>query len=301
MIAPRRLACALAAALLLAGCASRPPQQPAEPSDPKLEQGWRLARFALQNAQYDQAVALYGRVLTQAYARDDAEAIGNVGYEYSLALLRAGQSEEAAAQAERTRWELDRRGATPFAELFLVEAVAHYETGRRALSGEAAQTAIDLARPDDRDTRARAHFILGMLAADIGDTVGLERALQALGDPTEDALKADRDELEGRRLMLAGDAAGAQRAFETAANLRRDLRDYSGMARGLAAAGTAAETAGRPTAAADLYYRAGLSATVQEDAPRAEVWLGKALALASEHGLSGIEADARARLLSLAQ
>ncbi len=289
------------AVLLLSACASQAPQEAAEPSDPKLESGWRLARFALQNGQYDQAVVLYERVLARAYARDDAEAIGNIGYEYALAQLRAGEPAAAAEQAARTRWELERRDADPFAELFLVEAVAQYEEGQAALAGEAAQTAIDLARGDDIDTRGRAHFILGMLAADAGDTARVGRALAALGAPAQDALMADRDELEGRRRLLAGDAAGAQRSFETAAALRRELRDYSGMARGLAAAAAAAEAARNPTAAADLYYRAGLSATVQEDAERAEVWLTKALRLAAENGLDGIEADARARLLSLAE
>ncbi|WP_340116891.1 hypothetical protein [Pelagibius sp. 7325] len=287
--------------LLLSACASQPPQQAAEPSDPQLESSWRLARFALQNGQHDQAVVLYEQALALAYARDDAEAIGNVGYEYALAQLRAGEPEAAAAQAARTRWELERRDADPFAELFLVEAVAHYEVGQSALAREAAQTAIDLARPDDVATRGRAYFVLGMLAADAGDTVYVERALVALGDPGQDALKADRDELEGRRLMLAGDAGTAQRVFEAAADRRRELRDYGGMTRGLAAAGEAAEVARNPTAAADLYYRAGLSATIQDDPARAEIWLTKALDLAAENGLSGIEADARARLLSLAE
>jgi len=287
--------------LTMSACASQAPVPQQDPNDPNMESGWRLARYALQQGQYEQAVGLYERVLSLAYARDDAEAIGNVGYEYALALLRAGRPTEAAAQGARTRWELDRRGAEPFAELFLVEAVAHYEVGARALAGEAAQTAVDLAAPQDVETRGRAYFVLGMLAADAGDTVYLERAIRELGAPAEDALVADRDELSGRRLMLLGDAHGARAAFEAAAGRRRELRDYTGMARGLAAAGAAAETAGYPAAAADLYYRAGLSATEQKDAGRAEAWLTKALALAAEHGLSGIEADARARLLSLAQ
>lgn len=287
--------------LLLAACASKPPQQVEEPSDPDLESGWRLARFALQSGQYDQAVALYERVLARAYARDDAEAIGNIGYEYALAQLRAGEPGAAAEQAARTRWELERRDADPFAELYLVEAVAHYEEGRAAEAGEAAETAIELARPEDVDTRGRANFILGMLAADAGDATGVAQALSAIGLPQRDALVADRHELEGRRLMLAGEAAGAQRAFESAAGLRRELRDYSGMVRGLAAAGAAAEAARDPAAAADLYYRAGLSATVQEDAARAEAWLTKAMHLAAENGLNSIEADARARLLTLAE
>lgn len=291
----------LAVLLGLAACASDPPAEPAEPSDPKMESGWRLARFALQNGQYRQAAILYERTLSLAYARDDAEAIGNIGYEHALALLRGGEAEAAADAAARTRWELQRRGVSPFAELFLVEGVAHYEAGRPGPAREAALTAVDLAAPEDTDTRGRAHFILGMLAADIGDGVGLDRAIAALGRPGREALQADRGELEGRRLMLDGEAAAAQDAFEAAAALRRELRDYAGMARGLAAAAEAAEIRSAPVAAADLYYRAGLSATEQEDTPRAQRWLTKAADLAAENGLSGIEADARAHLSSLAE
>jgi hypothetical protein len=83
--------------------------------------------------------------------------------------------------------------------------------------------------------------------------------------------------------------------------LRRDRRDYTGMARALAAAGAAARTAGDAAVAADLYYRAGSSAAVQDDVANAEAWLNEALQLAERNGLDGIAADARDRLQSLAR
>jgi tetratricopeptide (TPR) repeat protein len=299
----RTLAHALvfAAALAFTACGggSPPPEPAATPGDPGLESSWRLARFALQNGQYRQAVPLYERALSRAYARDDSAAIGDIGYEYALALLRNGQPDAAAEQARQTRAELARREAPAFAELYLVEAVALYETGSSSGAAGAAREAIALARSDDTLTRGRANFILGMIAADAGDAAGVEAAMTAIGEPANDALRADRSELTGRRSVIAGAPDAAIPAFEQAATLRRDMRDYNGMARALAAAANAAEAAGNPEAAADLYYRAGTSAAEQRDSAGARRWLDRALALATQHDLDTVAADARARLASL--
>lgn len=289
----------LAVLFALAGCGGTAPPPP-EPADPGLESSWRLARFALRNGESGQAVQLYERVLARAYARDDATVIGDVGYEYALALLRDGKPAAAAAQAVQVRDELVRRDAPPFAELYLVEAVARYQNGDAAAARTSAEEAIGRARPDDEATRGRAWFILGMIAADAADRVGIDNAIGAIGSPVSDALVADAAELRGRRALLRDAPGEAMGAFETSATLRRDLRDYSGMARALAAAGGAAEAAGAATRAADFYYRAGRSADIEKDRANAQRWLAKALALAETHGLDTVAADARSRLDSLA-
>ena len=97
--------------------------------------GWRLARYAFEERQYDQAAQMYARVLERAYARDDLGAIGDVGYELAVVRLRQLDPRAAAAQARGTRDELRRRGNEPFAELYLVEAVALYELGEEAAPG----------------------------------------------------------------------------------------------------------------------------------------------------------------------
>ena len=292
----------LTMALFLSACGGGNQPKPAAPAastDPSLESARQLARFALKNAQHDQAVTLYARVLGRAYARDDAVAIGDIGYEYSLALLQIGNAEEAVKQARKIREELRRRDVTPFAELFLVESVAHYAIKQNGQALAMAEQSIRFAQPNDQATRGRANFILGMVAADGEDPVSLERAITAMGAPRDSALKADVAELSGRRLMLLKDAKKAIAEFERAAELRRGLREYSGMARSLAAAGAAANTTGNFALAADLYYRAGRSAAVQKDTKSAKDWLNQAQSLAVRHGLIEIELATRERLRAI--
>jgi hypothetical protein len=299
MTACSRLARAAAlCALLLTACTGSDPREP-PPSDPSLAGEWRLARYALQEGQTRQAVVLYERVLGRAYARDDAGAIGDVGYESALALLRDGEPRQAAERARQIRLELERRGADVFAELFLVEAVARYEAGEAEPARVAAQAAIARARRDDLATRARANFILGLLAADAGDAAGAARALRDMGEPAQDPLRADAQELRGRWLMLQGRAETARPAFVEAAKIRRDLRDYVGMATAMAAGAEAAEASGDDAGAADLYYRAGRSAAARGDDEKARTWLTRALDLAVENDLATIEADCRDQLRAL--
>jgi tetratricopeptide (TPR) repeat protein len=300
MTACSRLARAAAlCAVLLAACTGSDSREPPPPSDPGLEGEWRLARYALQEGQTRQAVVLYERVLARAYARDDAGAIGDVGYESALALLRDGEPRQAAERARQIRLELERRGADVFAELFLVEAVARYEAGEAEPARVAAEAAIARARPDDPATRARANFILGLLAADAGDADGAARALRDMGEPAQDPLRADAQELRGRWLMLQGRAEAARPAFVEAARIRRELRDYVGMATAMAAGAAAAEAAGDGAGAADLYYRAGRSAAARDDDAKARTWLSRALDLAVENDLATIEADCRDQLRAL--
>lgn len=280
-------------------CTGPPPQTTSNPADPELESGWRLARFAFLNGQYRQAVILYEKVQERAYTRDDAQAIGDIGYEYAMAHLRSGAPDAAIEQVSRTRDELRRRDAPAFAELFLVEAIAQNELGNAARAGTAAEDALARLRNGDFDTRGRVNFLLGMLAADANDIPGVHRSLSEMGNPANDALKADKAELSGRMSLLEGDPRAALPAFNQAATLRREGRDYTGMARALASAGMATELGGNQSAAADLYYRAGLSATTQGNTKRARAWLNKALKLAAGNGLAAIEADARDRLKTL--
>jgi hypothetical protein len=108
-------------------------------------------------------------------------------------------------------------------------------------------------------------------------------------------------ELAGRSAMLRNDARAAVAEFEAAATLRRDQRDYAGMARVLAAAGAAAEGAGNGGAAADYCYRAGRSAAVQREGEKARTWLRKALGLAGQHNMPSVAGDSRRLLQTLDQ
>jgi tetratricopeptide (TPR) repeat protein len=291
-----RLRTVLAATVLLAGCtAADPTPQPAETAD-DLMSTWQLARFAFEKRQYDQAAELYTRVLERAYARDDLSAIGDVGYELAIVRLRQLEPAAAAAQARDTREELNRRGEEPFAELYLVEAVARYEAGERGQAEAMAETAIALTPNPLDPTAKRAWFLKGRIAADRGDQAGLSGALAVLGPSPNPELQADRLELTGRLDQLDHRPERALEAFRTSADLRRDTEDYLGMARVLALAGAAAEDAGLTEEAADLYFRAGRSAEVEGRPADARAWLAAAARLAETTGQIEILDQANQRL-----
>jgi tetratricopeptide (TPR) repeat protein len=296
---------ALAGLILLAGCtAAAPTPEPAAPVDDDLMSGWRLARFAFDERQYDQAAQLYARVLERAYARDDLGAIGDVGYELAVVRLRQLDPPAAVAQARQSREELRRRGDEPFAELYLVEAAALYEMGERADAEDMADRAIALAPWPGDAAALRAWFLKGRIAADRADAAALERALDALaprGRAPNPELQADRLELIGRRDLLDDRPDRALPALRTSADLRRDAKDYLGMARALALAGEAAEGAGLGADAADLYFRAGRSAEVEGSAADAKRWLGDAARLAKTTGQAEILAQANDRLKGLVE
>lgn len=297
MSPPRR---ALISLILLAGCATAAPAPPPAPVDEDLSAGWRLARFAFDERQYDQAAELYARVLERAYARDDLGAIGDVGYELAVVRLRQLDPAAAAEQARATRDELRRRGEDPFAELYLVEAVALYELGKPAGAEAMADQAIALATPPGDLVARRAWFLNGRIAADRGDRAGVVRALDALGRSPNAELQADRLELIGRLNLLDDQPDRALSALRQSADLRRDAADYLGMARVLALAGAAAEAAGQNAEAADLYFRAGRSAEVEGRTADARTWLGAAARLAATTGQDAIVTEANERLSRLA-
>jgi tetratricopeptide (TPR) repeat protein len=286
--------------LLLAGCGGSTPSPPApEPLDQDLVSGWRLARFAFEQGQYDQAADLYARVLERAYARDDLQAIGDVGYELAIVRLRQRNPRAAAEQAMHTRDELRRRGAPPVAELHLVEAVALYEAGDRAGAEVMADQALDLAPGPGDPLVARALFLRGRIAADRADAAGVSRAVDQLGDSQDAELRADRLELLGRLNVLQGRPASALPAFRQSADLRREVEDYIGMARVLALAGEVARSTGRAAEAADLYFRAGRSAELEGNRADARRWLDSAARLAASTGQAEILSQAKERLRQL--
>jgi tetratricopeptide (TPR) repeat protein len=292
----------LAGLILLAGCAAAPQSpEPAVPVDQELMSGWRLARYAFEEGQYDQAAQMYARVLERAYARDDLGAIGDVGYELAVVRLRQLDPAAAAAQARGTCDELRRRGNEPFAELYLVEAVALYELGEETDAARRADEAIELAPGPSEPVAMRAWFLKGRIAADNADAAEVRRALAALGRSPNPELQADRLELTGRLELLEGRPERALSALRDSADLRRDAEDYLGMARVLALAGAAAEREGFSADAADLYFRAGRSAEVERDVANARLWLGAAARLAETTGQAAILAEANERLESLAE
>jgi tetratricopeptide (TPR) repeat protein len=274
--------------LTLAGCGSAPKVGPAP--DLRMDQPNDAGNRALQTNQPTVAVRQFRLALTRAYERDDAGAIGDIGYNLAVAQLRAGATEDAARTVRETRSELDLRRVTPPADLILVQAAIDYRLG--ALDKALASTKEVLDRlPLNPEAAERAWYIRGAVLADRGDAQGLAQAIAALGASTQPDQQADRLELTGRAAVLVGAQEAAVTDFEQAADQRRLALDYRGMARCLALAGDASLRIGRTAAAAGLFLRAGRSAFLQGDTRTGLALLDRANQLARQTGLADIVAD----------
>ena len=275
-------------ALALAGCGSAAKEGP--PSDLRMDQSNDAGNRALQTNQPAVAVRQFLLALTRAYERDDAGAIGDIGYNLAVAQLRAGATEDAARTARETRHELELRRVAPPADLLLVQAAIDYRLGALDKALAFAQEVLDRT-PLDPAAAERAWYIRGVVLADQSDAQGLAQAIAALRASTQPDQEADRLELTGRAAVLAGAEDAAVTAFEQAADQRRLALDYRGMARCLALAGDASLRTGRTAAAAGLFLRAGRSAFLQGDTRTGLALLDRADQLARQTGLSDIVAD----------
>ncbi len=285
----RRAVAAAVLALLLAGCGGTAPVDEGPPPDRRLEQANQAGTRALALNRPAEAIKQYRAALAIAYERDDAAAIGDVGYNLAVAQLRAGAAADAARTAREIRAELERRRQPPPAELVLVQAAAAYRQG----SAEEALAAADevLARSPSPEAAMRAYYIRGAVAADRGNAQGLAQALAAIPASGKPDQEADRLELSARAALLAGSNAQARREFELAADQRRLALDYRGMARALSLAGETAVREGDSAAAAVLFLRAGRSALLQGDSTGGEALLDRADRLARSSGTTDVSEE----------
>lgn len=304
----RHLAYVLSTTLLLTGCGSSTPA-PTLPQDQNLQRYQRAGQSAYTLGRPEEAIAQYRLALTQAEARDDLPAIGNLSFNLAAAQLQANQPDAALQTARSARSELNRRGAAPLAGLDLVEATALYRTGDATTADS---MAVKLQGGSDAEISAAASFLRGLIADDRHDAAGLGAASTALQqgiaatasitDPAKTltlrpAQQADALELQARLARQQGDYGGAQTLALQAADQRRLVIDYRGLARALSVAANAAHQAKKPEAA-DLYLRAGRSAAAQGDRTAAEAWLKQALELSQD---SAVTAAAQQALAALAQ
>ncbi|MCP5446170.1 MAG: hypothetical protein H6964_04120 [Chromatiaceae bacterium] len=275
-----RAALLLLLGMLLAACGSTPPTE----SQPETERQSlnRSARLAFVQAQYAQAVTLYAAALNEALAEDLPAAIIDARFNLALSQTYLGQYDAALEQIEQADAERIRRDLGSDAELQLLRAIVHYRAGRP----DAALQAINplLALPDIAPATAdRAHFMAGLIAADGNNTQAADFHLRAMsGTPAADT-QTDRVELAGRLAGIRGNTAEALQLLDLAIQARSIARDYRGMVRALAAAGTLAADAGRLPLAADYFLRAGRSAAQRQE-PDARAWLQRALELGKRSG-----------------
>jgi hypothetical protein len=261
---------------LLSGCSGSAPDPTAPLADATLQRETNAGRLAYELERDEEAATQYRAALTRAQERDDLEAIGDIGYNLTVAELRANTPDRALADVRATRAEFERRGAEPFPALLLAEATALYRIGAVAEADRAAQP---IQRAADADAAARATFLRGLIADERGDEAGLSAAVDRLSGAKTQALEADFAELAARLALRRSDPVRARQQAARAAELRQQTLDYRGLARALAIEGVAAERAG-DDAAADLFLRAGRSAAAQGDKADARKWLRRATSLA---------------------
>src|SRR5262249_29200003 len=206
---------------VLGGCHST--AEPSLPVDVVLENQTRAGHAAMALDRPAQAVSAFKQALARARVRDDAEAIGDVGFNLAVAQLQSGQPSLALATSREIEAELARRGATSIPALRLVEAVSLYRLNQPELADP---VAAEVERGTDPASAARAAFLRGLIADDGGDAPALAVALQKVSAANGEEHKADATELTARLALRGGDPARAQREAELAAELRRDLLDY---------------------------------------------------------------------------
>lgn len=284
-----RIVALLLPLVLLAGCGGGASVEQGPPPDKRLEQANEAGTRALAVNRTADAIKQYRAALTVAYERDDAAAIGDVGYNLAVAQLRAGAAADAARTAREIRAELGRRRQPLPAELILVQAAAAYRLG--ATDEALTEAGEVLARAPAPEIATRAQYIRGAVLAERGDGQGLAQALAAIPPSAKPDQEGDRLELSGRAAMLAGANDRAARDFEQAADQRRLALDYRGMARALSLGGDAALRQGRTSDAAVLFLRAGRSALLQGDAATGKTLLDRADQLARQAGAADVVAE----------
>jgi len=264
----------------LGGCGGS--KAPSQPVDPVMERQADAGQAALATEHPEQAIKQFSDALARARERDDADAIGDLGFDLAVAELRANQPDAALKTARETEAELTRRGIAASPPLLLAEAIALYRLGQPRTADA---LALRVESGTDPDAAARAAFVRGLIADDASDAAGLRAAFDRIAHVPGAEHQADATELSARLALREGDLARARSQAEQAANSRRDLLDYRSLARCLALAARAAELAGDRAAAADLYLRAGRSAAAQQDEKSARQWLTRALSLSSDASL----------------
>ncbi|GEB38358.1 hypothetical protein GLI01_23930 [Gluconacetobacter liquefaciens] len=219
------------------------------------QQSAGLERLTVAEGQYRQAG-------TRALARDDAGAIGDAGYNLAVVQLAQDKPADALSTLAATRAALAVRGRSGAdAGLDLTQAAALHRLSR---DREAAPLAAGAMASPDLAIAEQASLLTGLIADGMGDRTMLAQAVAHLAHKRPVAAKwqADEDELQAR-MRLPHDPAGARDLAVQAADLRRQMVDYRGMARVLTLAARAAGQAGDAAGAAALTLQAGQSLHAQ--------------------------------------
>lgn len=285
--------------LFIGGCASSPDPATQPMPDQALVAAQRMARFAFDSGEPEQAVEIYRRVLAQAYARSDCTAILDARYNLAVSLMTDGRYPEATVLVEQAKADLASAHRPAPADLLLLEATLNYRGG---LLGEAWQvTETILNAPEDHSTAifARTHYLRGLIGDQSDNLAAMRQAIGAMGQPENAILKADLAELQGRLAIREGQWDAAVSALDQSARLRRGHLAYRGMAASLALAADASLRAGQIEPAAVRFLQAGRSAARRHDRVYADRWLTQAVSLFDQLGNDVLADEAFALLAEI--
>ncbi len=273
--------------LFLFGCST---SRPARTVDPELSRTALSARRAFDRGRVEDAARLYGRALNQARSMDDAPEIANNAYNLAVCRVVLEDYAEAKALLEEARGEYEREGESP-ADLDLLEANIALREGEP----DTAQVLLESALSRELAPTERLDFIIlrGRVALSRGEIdaarTDLKEVRDRIDDETDPLQRAEVAGLAGEVLSREGDYSAAAEEFDRRTDLLRKGNQYGEMALAEKRAGEAWREAGKPTEAAERFFRAARSLYAQGDLPASLRTIEEALAAAEAGGAKALQ------------
>ena len=281
------------------GCGTSRVQPHRSGADENLMRLNRSARIAYEYGQLEQAAGLYRQALDRAFLSDDRKAVVDAQYNLAVCMLGLRSYDQAQAWVHRALNELKRDGQNPTADILYLEAAILFRVGKLDRAWQITDQILSTPQKPPAAVEGKAHYLRGLIADQRGDTDQLARELDALAKSSDPGRQADRKELSGRMAMAEGNWEAAIDAFDHTARLRREKLDYVEMAQALALAADACQRAGKYSAAATRYFRAGRSAVQQHNHPDALKWLNSAAQNADQAGDEPLNQEVRTYLQTI--
>lgn len=285
--------------LTAGGCGSSQVADKRSGHDENLTRLNRAARIAYDNGQLEQAANLYRQTLDRAYLRDDREATVDALYNLAACKLGLRSYDQALVRVRQAKSELQRGDQSVSGDILILEAIILFRSGQPEAAWRVTDEILSDPGKPSATVKNKTHYLRGLISEQRGDTAGLGREIDAFSKSSDPGLRADRQELSGRLAMAEGRWDAAVEAFDQAVGLRREKLDYVGMAQALALAAGACQKAGKHSAAARRYFRAGRSAARQGNNQDAIEWLSSAAGSANQAGDEPLEQEIRSYLKTI--
>ena len=285
--------------LTAGGCGSSQVADKRSGHDENLTRLNRSARIAYDNGQLGQAANFYRQALDRAYLRDDRKAIVDARYNLAVCMLGSRSYDAALVWVRQAKSELVRSKQSIFGDILLLEATILFRAGKPDEAWQITDQILSASDNPPAPVTYKTRYLRGLISEQRGDTAQLGRELGALAKSTDPGMEADRQELTGRLAMAEGHWDSAVEAFDHAVRLRRQKLDYVAMAQTLALAADACHRAGKHSAAATRYFRAGRSAVQQGHNQDATRWLNTAARIADQTGDEALKQQAHSYLKSI--